>query len=1060
MTPKIFNNTICRVLFRQMVFLFLLLAFSPLKGQQIYYDQISNAEGLAQSTIFTVIQDGDGVYWMGNRVGIARYDGETLVNFSESDGIARDQVRAICPGPAGQLWFGHKGGGITRFNGQSFDSINTLAIINKAIITSIVMDAENQLWFATAGSGVLRLLNPEAPMADLEFVQYSGKDISDLVYSFHLDREGKLYFITDIGIKIYNKEDDTFENVVIKGLNTFNQNTSMLVDSRNRTWVGQYYGGVYCYDPITDTTIMYDMVKLGLGSNFISCLYEDREGSIWVGTYSNGVAKLGSNAKILLFNQSTGFSGREIWSISQDREGNILIGSNANGLLIYKGHYFVNYTIPVAGEDAKVSALLHSSDKSIWMGTNQGISILRHYKGDMRIYELENIGDEVLCLDEDTDGTVWIGTKNKGVYSYNDAHRLRSIKDINGVLPVFGDLMLLNTLAVDKDDILWIGHTAGLRAYDIQRDSILRKESWRSQLDDKAISLVFVDSDNRKWIGSERLGIFEIQDGQILEKNYGADYTPTSMVEDKDGFLWVGTLLKGVLKIDPNAGKVIDTLNIADGLLSSLVNQLNVDRFNNVYIGTNRGLSVYYPKLGSVFSYTGSSGFVGIETRLRASCTDQSGDLWFGTSKGATSYRPSSKPWASSDLHTEIIGLEINDEHWIMEDGMKLSHRENSLVFNYRTITLDDDQLLYRHKLDGLNDPGWSQPDKNTRAIYPALPPGIYTFRVTARNRSGQWSEEVAAYHFTILAPFLLRWYSILVIVILLLVAVISFIRIRERNLKRENILLEEKVRHRTALVVSQKEELSQKNKDITDSIHYASRIQMAILPEQLPYDDSFILFKPKDIVSGDFYWFTEVDGIEYFTASDCTGHGVPGAFMSIIGHNSLTRIVRELGILRPNEILGELNRQVIATLQHRSEFGDVYDGMDLALVAYDPKKNQLEYSGAFNPLYLVRDGELHEYKADKRAIGHSTFNLVTEFSNHLIDIKKGDMIYMFSDGYADQFGGPLGKKFKYKSLKEIFLSIQDQPVESQRTALNDAIETWRGDHEQVDDILIIGRRF
>jgi len=354
----------------------------------------------------------------------------------------------------------------------------------------------------------------------------------------------------------------------------------------------------------------------------------------------------------------------------------------------------------------------------------------------------------------------------------------------------------------------------------------------------------------------------------------------------------------------------------------------------------------------------------------------------------------------------------------------------------------------------------WSQPDRQTSEIYHALPHGRYTFMVKARSSAGVWNEEPATFRFVIKPPFYLTWYFILSAALALGLLIIFYIKIRERALKRENIILEEKVRERTATVVSQKEQLAQKNKDITDSIRYAKRIQFAILPEESPYPDTFVLFKPKDIVSGDFYWFNQVGDKEFFAAVDCTGHGVPGAFMSIIGHNSLTKIVREYGILEPGRILDQLNMEVLQTLHQRSDMGDVYDGMDLALVSYDKQGNYLEYAGAFNPLYLVRDGEILETKADKISIGRSALTTEAVFRNHRIEVKTGDTVYLFSDGYADQFGGELMKKFKYRNLKELILKIQSEPMPQQRIIFDLTIEKWRGDIEQLDDILVIGRRF
>jgi serine phosphatase RsbU (regulator of sigma subunit) len=331
---------------------------------------------------------------------------------------------------------------------------------------------------------------------------------------------------------------------------------------------------------------------------------------------------------------------------------------------------------------------------------------------------------------------------------------------------------------------------------------------------------------------------------------------------------------------------------------------------------------------------------------------------------------------------------------------------------------------------------------------------------VKAKNSAGVWNEEPVSFQFVIRPPFYLTWYFILASVFSRGLAVFFYIMIREMALRRENAILEEKVKDRTAIVVAQKEELAQKNKDITDSIRYAKRIQFAILPEKSPFPDTFILFKPKDIVSGDFYWFTEVGDKEYFSAVDCTGHGVPGAFMSIIGHNSLTKIVREYGIQEPGKILTQLNKEVIETLHQRTDSGDVYDGMDLALVAYDRKQGYLEYAGAFNPLYLIRNGEILETKADKVSIGRSSFNTNVEFTNHKVEVKPGDTVYLFSDGYADQFGGEMMKKFKYKNLKELILRIQPETIDKQRSILDQTIEKWRGEVEQLDDILVIGRRF
>ncbi len=276
---------------------------------------------------------------------------------------------------------------------------------------------------------------------------------------------------------------------------------------------------------------------------------------------------------------------------------------------------------------------------------------------------------------------------------------------------------------------------------------------------------------------------------------------------------------------------------------------------------------------------------------------------------------------------------------------------------------------------------------------------------------------------------------------------------------------LEQKVKDRTAEVVRQKEEIEIKNKHITDSIRYAKRIQNAILPpdnyvkQLLP--NSFILYRPKDIVSGDFYWMTKKNNLTIYAAVDCTGHGVPGAFMSIVGNNQLNYAIDVKKARTAASILDCLNEGVVETLREKGNehagLSGVKDGMDLALCVIDHKNMKLQFAGANNPLCLVRDGELTQIKGDKMAIGGNFDDELPKFTNHEIDLQKGDILYTFSDGYPDQFGGHDGRKFMVKKFRELLLKIHANPIEEQEEILNNILEEWRGKEEQVDDIIVIG---
>ncbi|HDY88453.1 MAG TPA: tetratricopeptide repeat protein [bacterium] len=294
---------------------------------------------------------------------------------------------------------------------------------------------------------------------------------------------------------------------------------------------------------------------------------------------------------------------------------------------------------------------------------------------------------------------------------------------------------------------------------------------------------------------------------------------------------------------------------------------------------------------------------------------------------------------------------------------------------------------------------------------------------------------------------------------IVLLAVFVFFIYRSNKQKQVVNIQLEQK----NASIKKAGEEIKEKSKEITDSIRYAQQIQKAILPgdEQIKklLPNSFVLFKPHSIVSGDFYWITERDGKIIFTASDCTGHGVPGAFMSVLCTSLLNEAVNEKGITKPNEIFYEVRKGIINSLKQTGETGEQQDGMDSVLCALDMKSKTIEFVCANNPLYLIRGWELIESEKDKQPVGFLTVEQ-KPFKNQELKLQKDDTIYLFSDGYCDQFGGPNDKRFMKKRFKELLLSLQPKSMEEQKEILDKTIEEWKGDREQTDDILIIGVRF
>lgn len=303
-------------------------------------------------------------------------------------------------------------------------------------------------------------------------------------------------------------------------------------------------------------------------------------------------------------------------------------------------------------------------------------------------------------------------------------------------------------------------------------------------------------------------------------------------------------------------------------------------------------------------------------------------------------------------------------------------------------------------------------------------------------------------------SPYHLILYSVIIIA-----GTWFIIRSQTFNLLKVKKLLREKEQS-LALIEFQKAELEIKNKNITDSLTYAQSIQEALLPSEIYlrrfFSQSFILYKPRDIVSGDFYWIGEKGDRHFIVAADCTGHGVPGALMSMIGHDLLEKVVITEDVENPGRILDRMNKSLEETFNREKNRGRmVRDGMDIGICSIDIKRRKVNFAGAFLPLFIIRDDRLIETKGDRQTLGMTPDGVI--FKNNEIDLMEDDMLYMFSDGYVDQFGGEENKKFMYRRFRYLLLTIHRFSMEDQKSILEENIRTWQGNNPQVDDILIIG---
>jgi len=510
--------------------------------------------------------------------------------------------------------------------------------------------------------------------------------------------------------------------------------------------------------------------------------------------------------------------------------------------------------------------------------------------------------------------------------------------------------------------------------------------------------------------------------------------------------IWMGTE-NGLVRYNPEEDifyiyRTEDDDN--SGLVSHIIYSLYLDSQSVLWIGTASGLN-RYDKIGDKFSFYPKSEAM-VNNQVFAIQEDRDSCLWLSTNRGLIRFDPGSEDYLTFNLSDGLQNYEFIQ-------GSSFKSTSGELYFggisglNY----FHPDSIHFNEHIPNVTFTNFEIDGELGRTSLP----------VRGLNNDNVWNQEAVSITVDVPPPFWSSWkaYSIYIVVSISLVYLL--IHFNTRNLRRSNRILKEK-EAAAKLVEKHREELMLKNKNITDSINYAKRIQLALLPSTeifikvLP--DSFILYKPKDIVSGDFYWITEEKDKVFVAAVDCTGHGVPGAFVSIIGFELFRKITSGKGIKSPAKILDSLNEHFVEIFSD-GEHVYLQDGMDLSLCVLDRKEKLLEYAGAFNPLYLIRDETIIEMKANRLSVGADVYTISENraFKSHQIKLQKDDVLYMFSDGYSDQFGGPEGKKFKYRRFRHLLLTIHKIPMEKQQAILDASIEEWMGDQEQIDDIMVIG---
>ena len=1019
-------------------------------------------EGLPQENILSIFQDKNGYIWYGTYAGAVRFNGKSMRLFDINDGLISNEVFDIAQDSIGSMYFATLRG-ISVLKNNKFDTI-----FEKIPFNSIFIDKQKNKWFY--GEYGIYMLDKN------NYEKQINKEFPILptnVHSITQNKNGDIFIAAGKGLFVIDAEFN-FANRISTEYCYF-----CFIDEDDMLWVSTKTGLYYDDSEDFNKKEFGQRIneKINIQNTIINKIYQTNDGAIWLISNFNAYQLFSLNQKPIIFDEKIGLSGQRILSFFVDNEGNYWFGySGGLQKLTNKSLRIIEPKIL----KNRVNSIVQDEENRMWFALSNGIytlednliNITSSFSESNQPYAVaENSKEEIIIAN--TTGLFLYNSKtqkieNKHLFEQEISH-------------------LENIFISSNNEIFLLTGSEGIVYYFKDFDAKVKV------LENTFTTLVFqlTEYDGRI-IGGNNTGLIYFDgDGQKFKPEEKINNTVWSVCEIGDS-LYVGT--ENGLGIYYGGEFTLLEIEIPNNSICAILPAMNSEY---VWLGTNYGFCYLNIKNMNIeFFVDATDGLPGNEIAINGLQLDGKGLLWVATLHGVATYDIKKKIGKKYTPNTKIETILLNGK-LIQTLQSKLKYYENNLSFELTGLSFKSEESLeYDFFLRGLDRDFGSSSGVPNIATYQNLPSGNYEFVYRTKGKDGIWSY-YKVLKFEIYKPFWFAWWFIATMIIFVIGIIFTIFKWRERTLKKRNELLEQTVKERTHEIRQQKTAIEQKNteleqqqeeiisqrdeiaqqrdiaenqrdeisaqqEDIMDSIYYAKRIQTALLPPEKNLDDMlkdyFILFRPRDIVSGDFYWFKDLqDGRVIVCAADCTGHGVPGAFMSMLGSALLDEIsLKFKDKLDTALILNELRAHIIDALHQTGKDTEAKDGMDLAIYILDHGNMKLQYSGAFNPLFIIRGEEILETKADRMPIG--IFDKTDSFKYHDIELQKGDLIYTFSDGYVSQFGGKKGKKFKGSRLKKLFLSIKDLTMKEQQKMLNKTIENWMGvKHDQVDDVLVIG---
>ncbi|MDI1355357.1 MAG: two-component regulator propeller domain-containing protein [bacterium] len=1069
---------------------FALLFCNRLNSQFNNFKKWSIKDGLAQSDVYDILQDSRNYLWIATGGGVSVFDGFKFKNFTKRDGLAGNTVRCLFEDAEGRMWCGTNEG-LCYNDGISFHTMKD-AEIKGSTVLCFAEDSEHNLFVGTDDGGVniLHLLGDSLKVQNLN--EQNGLS-SNSVFDIKIDKSGQIWMATyGGGLNILKKFNGTYECKVVKGTDIFPSDNLVCVElNEKEVWLGSYDAGAFCLSKEKilrgefQKAVVFDEGG-GLNSNSVWDILIAKDKRIWIGSLEKGINRLekaSDHYNNTSFTDKNGLSDNQILRVFEDKDGNLWIGTNGNGLCMLRGDYFSHYSVSDGLLSDKIQSIQQDQNGSYWLAcSGAGLTEMKieHDAPALKNYvDKTGLTDFIssIAIGRASNNNIWFGTDDHGLAKF-DGSKFYNFTEKDGLVN-----NRVYTVFVDSNGIVWSGTADGISRFDGIR--FLNISTDKMKMKNEGVKTIVEGIQHTIWFGTSGgmaryKGEGDLRTFDEVEGLKAKDVN--ALAPCKNGDVYIGTNTGGLYKYNhfKNDTNAIEFVCGDSLLLSNSIRSLVFYDEHTLMAGTLNGFDkIYLSKIGEVTKvkhYRLSDGFKGLECNDNSILLDREKNVWFGTVNGITKFSPrfEKERAKSPDVFITDLQLAFKEVNWKtrglqkqkwfnLPTSLSLAFDENHLTFKFHANNAgNQESVSYKIKLEG-SDNNWSPPRKSNEVTFSGLSPGSYTFMVMAENESELWSKP-ATFAFSISPP----WYKTKTFYgssfLLILLLLYTYIKWREKKLVKEKIILEHTVKERTQEVEVQKEHLAEKNKEITDSINYAKGIQAAMLPPMADiynaWKDIFVFFQPKDIVSGDFYWFKKINEDEFLIAcADCTGHGVPGGFMSMVCSGELYDAAKET--TEPAKILSKTNNAVKLALRQQTDVeGKNRDGMEICLLKVNTATGDVSYSGANRLLWIV-DGETRELKEQKptKASIASFTEFDFEYQQVELKLKKGDLLYTTSDGYPDQFGGAEGKKYMSKNLKNLIVQNCHLPLHDQLHFFRNDINTWMKDCEQVDDLLVIGIR-